>query len=441
MLAPFRNQRTLIRLREQFYETNEQETAIRTVNILQTRGQLPHAVDATASLVSALRAEKAGFEPHLLQFTYGAALVRFVNGLLDPYQTASVALPLVKLAKDIELPAAFVEIRHMVTHEEIPSLSLCHKLAKEALEWLRKYYWDELLEKENRLDAAILPSYDHDQFVDQTHVSKMLKAYRHLTKHPLENTDNGVLSSTVKKLTRYASSSRYSCILTTLLFFDNHLIYSEEKCLTNPTRENRFEELLSLYQPLLDELSRSSGGGFLISLLFGIIYHNSQLASQRFKHHEKMQANSWCRWLGVQIKKITFPVSTCHQKFSSEEEMNAGVSAYLSLLDTEDVIYKTIEPFFLAQKSKDSEPEKRYGLPPTLDEILGGLVQSRPKKRKIDHNDSKIIVDTRLRDTKLPLSEPSDAEQNLVPTVKELALLSRVFPRQSSWKPTPFGSR
>lgn len=45
------------------------------------------------------------------------------------------------LARNLNLPASFVEIRHAATHEALPSLSVLRTVAVRALDWLWANYW------------------------------------------------------------------------------------------------------------------------------------------------------------------------------------------------------------------------------------------------------------------------------------------------------------
>lgn len=66
---------------------------------------------------------------------------RFVNGLLDPAQQSSLAISMHTLARNINLPVSFVEIRHAATHENLPSLAVLRMAASRALSWLWSNYW------------------------------------------------------------------------------------------------------------------------------------------------------------------------------------------------------------------------------------------------------------------------------------------------------------
>lgn len=48
------------------------------------------------------------------------------------------------LAKNIGLPATFVELRHESTHETLPSMAKLRKGAEKALRWIWEYYWYHL---------------------------------------------------------------------------------------------------------------------------------------------------------------------------------------------------------------------------------------------------------------------------------------------------------
>ena len=69
------------------------------------------------------------------------SILRFVNGLLDPAQQSSLAISMHTLARNINLPVSFVEIRHAATHENLPSLAVLRMAASRALGWLWSNYW------------------------------------------------------------------------------------------------------------------------------------------------------------------------------------------------------------------------------------------------------------------------------------------------------------
>lgn len=48
------------------------------------------------------------------------------------------------IAKNIGLPATFVELRHQCTHEELPSLPKLRGAAEKSLSWIWDHYWKNL---------------------------------------------------------------------------------------------------------------------------------------------------------------------------------------------------------------------------------------------------------------------------------------------------------
>ena len=48
------------------------------------------------------------------------------------------------VAKQIGLPASFVELRHQATHEPLPPLTQLRTAARKALAWIWDYYWKHL---------------------------------------------------------------------------------------------------------------------------------------------------------------------------------------------------------------------------------------------------------------------------------------------------------
>lgn len=62
------------------------------------------------------------------------------------------------LAKNIGLPASFVEIRHQATHEELPSLCRLRIATQKALGWIWSYYWINLPALESSNDIYNAPA-------------------------------------------------------------------------------------------------------------------------------------------------------------------------------------------------------------------------------------------------------------------------------------------
>jgi ribosomal biogenesis protein LAS1 len=76
-----------------------------------------------------------------------------VTGLLDGYQDKRHKLSMYSIAKNIGLPATFVELRHQCTHEELPPLSKLRVVTERSLLWIWEHYWKSLEDFPVSMDA------------------------------------------------------------------------------------------------------------------------------------------------------------------------------------------------------------------------------------------------------------------------------------------------
>ncbi|QLQ78590.1 hypothetical protein HG537_0A08370 [Torulaspora globosa] len=164
-VVPWSSPEELVELKEWFYGDKFSEKssdvdmrirAIQRVKCYQSKGSqyLPHVIDSTGQITSAVlldeeRLMRGKDSMFAVRLSYAMALIRFVNGLLDPTQRSQFAIPLHTLAQRVGLSSWFVDLRHWGTHErELPSIDMLRLASKEALEWLWEHYWndDELQE-------------------------------------------------------------------------------------------------------------------------------------------------------------------------------------------------------------------------------------------------------------------------------------------------------
>lgn len=99
---------------------------------------LPSALESTLSILSVCFQDENNFSNSSsnglslsLRQSYSLALIRFVNGLVDPLQSGVFARPIVSIAAQIGIPLSMVELRHAGTHEDLPSLEVLREGAKE----------------------------------------------------------------------------------------------------------------------------------------------------------------------------------------------------------------------------------------------------------------------------------------------------------------------
>ena len=114
------------------YNDEDWGQAINRLSGWKFTGSLPFALEATLSLLVAIQADTEQSTPSLSRRNgYALAIVRFVNGLVDPLQSGPHARSIAAIATQIGIPLSFVELRHAATHEELPSLVALRQAARE----------------------------------------------------------------------------------------------------------------------------------------------------------------------------------------------------------------------------------------------------------------------------------------------------------------------
>ena len=127
---------------------NDISKAIEIVKMWKSRirtGSLPVSVDLTSILFGAkMQLDVSNAECEQQALLSGAmSLVRFVNGMTDQFQTGLYAQPVQNIADKINIPEWMVELRHEITHGQLPSIDLVYSGLMFSLNWLYDNYWQE----------------------------------------------------------------------------------------------------------------------------------------------------------------------------------------------------------------------------------------------------------------------------------------------------------
>ncbi|XAO23398.1 hypothetical protein I312_102176 [Cryptococcus bacillisporus CA1280] len=77
-------------------------------------------------------------ESQRMRMMMGMAIVRFVNGMVDPLQTGPYARPISHLAATLGLPPSLIALRHRATHEDLPPLPLLHQAVTQCIIYLHQ---------------------------------------------------------------------------------------------------------------------------------------------------------------------------------------------------------------------------------------------------------------------------------------------------------------
>lgn len=64
-----------------------------------------------------------------------------MTGLLDSHQSTKRKRSMYTVARELGLPASYVELRHQATHEELPGRRRLREAVRGALKWIWERYW------------------------------------------------------------------------------------------------------------------------------------------------------------------------------------------------------------------------------------------------------------------------------------------------------------
>lgn len=266
-VVPWKSNEELSTLMNLFFSPSDDDKAkaVRKVKAYLTRGKLLHSIESTCVLTSIQLNDKPGADALFLRASYSMALIRFVNGLLDPYQKAVHAIPLHGLARKLNLPSSFVEIRHIATHENLPNLSVLRSLAQSALKWLKENFWSENNLENRRKEFKIksnavkISAEDYTKYMDK--IKDHLRVYRRFHRNGIRvvNQNDATNDPEVKlywdnlnAIFQFLNRSDHNTqqlymVLLDVLCFKNVLITKK--------KDIKFSQLRVLYTPLLEYLN------------------------------------------------------------------------------------------------------------------------------------------------------------------------------------------
>lgn len=314
--AAFKYYADLIELRELFYSENDDsllERAVSLVSFWLARENVPHGVNSTSLFIATKLQDfqltnlglgigigaGSGSES-MLRASYSMAFVRFVNGLLDPFQQGTHATALVEIAKKISLPYEFVEIRHSATHNALPSLELLRDMTDSALRWLWDRYWLQIepqTSAERTSECALVSKL---YLPSSRHIHALLRDYRRQVKEGKIQVDLDALIAVAEN----PDTSYKMCIL---------LLRHCEKI-------GAYEVSRQLYSPFIN----SAPSSFLYQLIVSLISYES----------EKDLFVGACELAELILRRIAsglFPFRY-YLEFNSQEDVLASLKAHQNLL-------------------------------------------------------------------------------------------------------------
>jgi len=117
--------------------------AINKISAWKAITTLPHAIESTLAILVVIIQDNSQIpcSSLLLRQSYSTAILRLVNGLVDPLQVGTYARPMATIAQQLGIPLWLVELRHAATHEDLPSLGLLREAARQSMTWLLQNYF------------------------------------------------------------------------------------------------------------------------------------------------------------------------------------------------------------------------------------------------------------------------------------------------------------
>lgn len=414
-ITAYKSNYELLQLKAKFYSGDRQlwQQALSMVSVLQLRGRIPHGVECTALFTAAIvndnNVSGNSANAFLVRSAYAMAVVRFVNGILDPFQQGQFASALVNIAKVVGLPLSFVELRHAATHEQLPTLEALRTLAQRALEWLLDNFWEELpapaqggwkyVELKSRASA-------------ESQITVWLKIYKRFRKRNLES----ALTQGVPNLSDPEERTFWTAVdnlrASSASPTENHLLIKllvKSDFLVRHAVEVKWKTANKLYMPLLDLLGPAFK--FQVSLL--LIDACSPLTENQFQGRSVSQADQWLTGLVPLVVAGPFPLALPHQTIKSASEVKSAIRTTMGLLDLASSTYKLLDDILLGNETL---AKKQFALPPLLEDILAG-VSSREESETEEKE------------------EASDDIENEKKRQKTIA----IFHEHTSWEPLLFG--
>ena len=148
-------------------------------------------------------------------------------------QNAKFKKSMFAIAKDVGLPAAFIEIRHEVTHGEMPSLVVLRDVARRSLTWLYDKYWSRLADDDQGLEKVEMTVEELKIFL-RTALRTHFKARLALNAQPDEKTQQTLIkqgSKAYKEIVYACRNDRDKLkALSSVLIERKILVPSNKRC-------------------------------------------------------------------------------------------------------------------------------------------------------------------------------------------------------------------
>lgn len=466
-IVPWSDPEELAELKEWFYaekfgkksnDADMRTRAIQRVKCYQSKGSqyLPHVIDSTAQITSALlldeeRLARGKDSMFAIRLSYAMALIRFVNGLLDPTQQSQFAIPLHTLAQRVGLSSWFVDLRHWGTHErELPSIDMLRMAAKEALEWLWDHYWndDELQEDDNSDNDK--ESEEHESNV--TEIKRLIRAG--IAQEDVliecrwvwEDGNKNLISSTNFSV---EDNKHRTATLSPQERLNDYIYKCRELWRRCTDKRSYVEAAFELGSPLLTELFMAKLSGFDLEVLRWVV---QSYQAQTSGDKSTLLKRKYPKWNDLKRKCLKGYVSSLNLSnvasyWSQWETVIEANPSFVTLWICASIL-KRLEDHRAQVSSKKKRKKKRQtGNAVELEPRITAVVESLSKR--FSSADAKLYEISTTKPTARPRSaamQTTDANDILNDLASLRQRLEKPKPQElklwsahPNWEPRPFG--
>ena len=221
----------------------KQLEAMKMVNMWKSRvrgGALPISVELTTTLFAS-KHKLQQTNHHEACLCAAMAIVRFINGITDQFQTGIYAQAIQNIAEKIEIPDWLVDIRHEATHGQLPSFEVLQSGLNFGIDWLFKNYWEEtslkIEEETNRFYSNVYDKINSYSILVFDNMSNIIieKNSAEMKKEKKKSNKNDYdRESMVNGLLKVLNQNNFKFIVSILTCSDRFLIHN------NRVNENDF---------------------------------------------------------------------------------------------------------------------------------------------------------------------------------------------------------
>ncbi|WWC58577.1 uncharacterized protein I303_101120 [Kwoniella dejecticola CBS 10117] len=191
----------------------------------------------------------------------GMAIVRFINGLVDPLQNGPYARPISHLAATLSISPSLISLRHRATHEDLPPLALLHQSLLSCISYLHYYSFLPLLSSSSASAGMNIPAGMVEKMhADKKKIEGLLKRWKKVMKTRLrerEVREEDQSAVELRKIKKLLQAFEGSLIIDCLLAKGGIVPLAIEKR-ANKSSHSPTTPSLKIWLPLLEHLQETS---------------------------------------------------------------------------------------------------------------------------------------------------------------------------------------